>query len=135
MSKDINNKLEVPFLENHRKISFKTTDLLKTNFKEKYFETIILDAFWNYVPFEAETKILNKIAEILHEKGKVLLAFRISLTLKQEWKDLKTGETLLPYFSKLSSFEDLEKAASGLSLNAKQVYNDGNYGIAELKFE
>lgn len=134
LSKDINNKLEAPFLENHKKVSFKTTELLKTSFKEKYFETIIIDAFWNYVPIDDEVKVLNHLATILHEKGKAFISFRLSMNLKQEWKDLKTGETLLPYFSKLGSFEDLEKAASRFSLKATLVYNDGSYGIAELVF-
>lgn len=135
LSKEINNKLEMPFLENHKKISFKTTDLLKTKFKENYFETIILDAFWNYVPLDSESKVLNHLVSILNEKGKIYLSFRITPIVKQEWKSLKTGETDLPYFSKLSSFEELEKAASSFSLKATLVYNDGNYGIAELVFD
>jgi len=135
LSKDINNKLEIPFLENHKKVSFKTTDLLKTNFKEHYFETIIIDAFWNYVPLNDEVKVLNHLATILHEKGKAFISFRISPTIKQEWKDLKLGEkTVIPYFSKLSGFEELEKAASRFSFKAALVYNDGSYGIAELVF-
>ncbi|MEO6729166.1 MAG: hypothetical protein ABIM99_04560 [Candidatus Dojkabacteria bacterium] len=134
LSKDINNKLEAPFLENHKKVSFKTTELLKTNFKEHYFETIIIDAFWNYVPLESESKVLNHLSNILLEKGKIFISFRISPVIKQEWKDLKTGETLLPYFSKLGGFEQIEKAASGFSLKATLVYNDGVYGITELVF-
>ncbi|MEP7103406.1 MAG: hypothetical protein ABI721_01705 [Candidatus Dojkabacteria bacterium] len=132
LSKEVNNKLELPFLENHKKISFKTTDILKTKYKEDYFETIIIDAFWNYVPIDSEIKFMNKLSEILHKKGTILCCFRISPVVKQEWKSLKTGETDLPYFSKLSGFEEFSAIATKLDLKAELVYNDGSYGICSI---
>jgi SAM-dependent methyltransferase len=128
LSKEINNKLEIPFIENHKKITFKRSDFLKSKYKEGEFDLIICDAFWNFLPQDAELKFLELIKSILKPTGKFVISTRYSEVNKQEWKTMKLGEGEIDYFTKTSTASDFEEKVSKMELKISHTMQiDSNF--------
>lgn len=132
LSNQINQKLEIPFLENHKKISFKTTDFLKTKLKENTFRYIYIDSYWNFLPRDSELKFFEIIKKIMKSDGTLYLNVKKAAEATEEWKDMKIGDVELPYFTKTTSRKSLNTVLEKVNLKSKKLDDYGNFELLEI---
>ncbi len=113
-------------LQNRKLYKFIAKDLLKNSYPNECFDLIVLNKFWQFIPLEKETEILNELKRVLCPNGKIIIGTKTATNEDQSWKELMIEGSEEFSFQKQNTKENLEEKINSLSYDILHCYDLDN---------
>jgi hypothetical protein len=113
---------------------FITKDFLKNSYKLKYFDLVIVNSVWSFIPLDYEKKFLNALFDISCDK--VLIGVLHSSKTGQAWDTFDAIQKKYFYFQKSVSTNDFRELIVSLRYNIKKrskLINNKIYYLLDQK--
>ncbi|GAB4283542.1 MAG: hypothetical protein Kow0081_0160 [Candidatus Dojkabacteria bacterium] len=87
------------------KSKFIAKDFFKNSYKDNFFDAIIIENFWDFIPISLEKDFIQALVRISKPKTKIVLGICCGQN-NQKWNIFKKNEEKLLYMTKSSDVED-----------------------------
>ena len=103
MSQNINKK-NTENLKEKPNIKLIRKDFLKNSFKKDFFDLIIIDSYWQFIPLEIESKWLVGLTNLVKKDGgNIVIGTRLLGNESQKWSSINVLGVEHLYFQKFNS--------------------------------
>lgn len=102
---------------------FITKEFFSHNYNPDFFDLIIVNKFWNYLPIEKEHEFVKEMNKLLKIGGKLIVSNKSSNKSEQKWRKFMLGNEEKYFFEKTSNNEESQKLFMNYGFQLQNSYS------------
>lgn len=101
---------------------FINKDIFSNSYNSDFFDLIVVNKFWNYLPMEKEHDFVKEISKLLKIGGKLIVSNKSSNSTEQRWKKYHVGNEERYFFEKKSENQEVQNIYSNYGFKLQNNY-------------